>query len=63
MFEWIGKQFDRRKHIRRESDQQLRMSDAIQKKKDAADAAIEKMNQWHEKRFHVVAVDFERRRA
>lgn len=64
MFDWIEKKLERRRHIRRESDQQLRMRDAIQKKKDAALDALEKLNQWQpDRRFHVVAVEFERRRA
>lgn len=63
MFDWLLRQMDRRKHIRRESDQQLRMRDVIQKKRDASRDALQKLNQWQERRFHVVPVDLERRRA
>lgn len=62
MFKW----FERRKALRREDDQRLRFDDVIKKKKEAAEAAIERMKQFTletDRRFHSVVVDVERRRA
>lgn len=62
MFKWM----DLRKHIRREIDVREKMLEVIRKKKEAADAALRKMNQWNssnERRFRSIPIEFERRRA
>lgn len=57
--------FERRKRTRRDSDLQDKMREAIRKKKEAAEDALAKLNQWNliDRRFHSIPVDLERRRA
>lgn len=58
--------FDRRKRSRREEDAQKNWELMLQKKKEAMEECLTKMNQWHngtDRRFHSVDVPFERRRA
>lgn len=51
MWKWL----DRRKHSRRDEDLRARFDEAIQKKKDAAAAAIERMDQYRvgDRRFGI----------